>query len=192
MTIAEDKVVVMHYSLRANDQLLDSSFDGQPLSFIFGRGFLIPGLEKELQGKQTGDKFEVDVAAADAYGERHDGLVQQVPKSMFGDIEVQVGMQFRATTDGGDQSVVVIDVEEENVVVDGNHPLAGMDLSFDVEVMEVRDASEEELEHGHVHGAGGGCCGGGGCGEGEHKHEHGEGGCCGGKGEGHGGCGCSH
>lgn len=186
MTIAKDKVVVMHYSVRANDQLVDSSFDAEPLSFIVGHGLLIPGLEAQLLGKASGDKLEVEVAAADAYGERYDALVQQVPKSMFGDIEVQPGMQFRASTDGGEQSVVVIEVEEDNVVVDGNHPLAGMDLSFDVEILEVRDATEEELAHGHLHGAGG--CGGGcgGCGD---EHEHAEGGCCGGN---EGGCGCSH
>lgn len=189
MTIAQDKVVVMHYSVRANDEVLDSSFDGQPLSFIVGRGFLIPGLEKELIGKSAGERLELDIAAADAYGERHDELVQEVPKSMFGGVEVQTGMQFRATTDDGEQSVIVVDVDGDTVVVDGNHPLAGMDLSFDVELMEVRDATEEELIHGHVHSAGGcGCSSGGGCGDAggcgcDDGHGHG-GGC------GSGGCGC--
>lgn len=191
MTIAEDKVVVMHYSVSDENQLLDSSFDEQPLSFIAGRGFLLPGLESQLMGKAAGDRLDVELKAIDAYGERHDELVQEVPLEMFAGADVQVGMQFRATTDDGEQSVIVVDVTDEAVVVDGNHPLAGKDLNFSVEVMEVRDATAQELEHGHVHMAGG-CCGGnsGGCGCSE-----GEGGCGEGRsggGCGSGGCGCGH
>ena len=104
----------------------------------------------------AGDKFEVAVEADNAYGERHDGFVQTVPKAMFESIEdLDVGTQLRATTDEGEQTVIVIDVTDDEITVDGNHPLAGIDLSFDVEILEVRDATEEELNHGHVHAEGG-------------------------------------
>ncbi|WP_018693160.1 FKBP-type peptidyl-prolyl cis-trans isomerase [Algicola sagamiensis] len=156
MNIEKNVVVKMHYSVMDKEEnLIDSSYDDEPLEFIQGFGFLIEGLEKALEGKQSGDKLSVDVQAADAYGERADGLVQTVPMSMFGDVEVEVGMQFRATTDDGEQTVIVIDVTDEEVTVDGNHPLAGIDLKFDVEILDVRAATEEELSHGHVHGEGG-------------------------------------
>lgn len=120
---------------------------------MFGQGALIPGLEQALAGKAAGDKFSSTIAAADAYGERHDQLVQAVPRSMFDGMEVAVGMRFRASgPDGREQPVIIIDVSEEEVVVDGNHPLAGFELKFDVEVIAVRDATAEELAHGHAHG----------------------------------------
>ncbi|SET63200.1 FKBP-type peptidyl-prolyl cis-trans isomerase [Thalassotalea agarivorans] len=153
MKIAPNKVVVMHYSVSDSEgTLIDSSYDHQPLSIIHGIGFLIPGLENALVDKQTGDTFEVAVKADEAYGERHDGFVQTVPKEMFADIDdLQVGTQLRATTEEGEQTVIVVDVSEDSITVDGNHPLAGIDLQFDVEILEVRDATKEELEHGHVH-----------------------------------------
>ena len=154
--ITADKAVTIHYAVKnPAGEVLDKSSEEQPLAFIFGRGMLIPGLEKALEGKTAGDTFSTDVAAEDAYGERHDGLVQAVPREMFGDNEVQPGMQFRASTDHGEQSVLVVEVNEETITVDGNHPLAGVDLSFDVEVVDVREATAEELDHGHVHGKGG-------------------------------------
>ncbi|WP_371188379.1 peptidylprolyl isomerase [Thalassotalea maritima] len=157
MKIANNKVVVMHYAVMDSEEnLIDSSYDDQPLSFIQGTGFLIPGLENELNDKQVGDTFIVDVSADDAYGQRHDGLVQTVPKALFSAIEdLDVGMQLRAQTDEGEQTVIVIGMEDDEITVDGNHPLAGIDLKFDVEIIEVRDATDEELAHGHVHGAGG-------------------------------------
>ncbi|QBY05066.1 peptidylprolyl isomerase [Thalassotalea sp. HSM 43] len=157
MKIANNKVVNMHYAVMDKDEnLIDSSYDHKPLAFIHGSGFLIPGLESALEGKQVGDSFIVDIAAEDAYGERHDGLVQTVPKALFASIDdLDVGMQLRAQTDQGEQTVIVIGMDEEEITVDGNHPLAGMDLKFDVEIIEVRDASEDELAHGHVHGEGG-------------------------------------
>ncbi|SFC21888.1 FKBP-type peptidyl-prolyl cis-trans isomerase [Pseudoalteromonas denitrificans] len=165
MNIAKNKVVKMHYSVMDKDQnSIDSSFDNDPLEMIIGSGFLIPGLEKALLDKTIGDKFTVEVAAIDGYGERHEGLMQAVPMSMFEGIDVEIGMQFRATTDQGEQSVTVIEIQGDDVVIDGNHPLSGIDLTFDVEVLEVRDATEEELQHGHVHGAGG-------CGH-DHGHDH--------------------
>ncbi|RUO79472.1 FKBP-type peptidyl-prolyl cis-trans isomerase [Pseudidiomarina taiwanensis] len=151
-TISQDKVVGIHYVVKTTEgQLLDQSKEGQPLQFIFGRGMLIKGLENALAGKATGDKFETEIAPADAYGERHDGLIQTVPRSLFGDNEVAPGMQFRASTDNGEQSVIIVDVNDDEVTVDGNHPLAGTALQFDVEVVEVRDATASELDHGHVH-----------------------------------------
>ncbi|XOV78463.1 MAG: peptidylprolyl isomerase [Aestuariibacter sp.] len=156
MQIQNDSVVTMHYLVSTSDGTeLDSSFDGEPLVFIHGTGHLIPGLETALVGKTAGEKFSVDVAAADAYGDRHEQLVQAVPKDMFEGMEVEVGLQFRASSEAGEQSVVVVDVSDDKVVVDGNHPLAGKDLSFEVEVVSVREATADELDHGHVHGAGG-------------------------------------
>ncbi len=153
MKIAANKVVVMHYAVSdSEDTLIDSSYDHSPLAVIQGTGYLIPGLEDALNDHQAGDKFEVEVAADQAYGERHDGFVQTIPKAMFGEIEdLDVGTQLRATTDDGEQTVIVIDVQGDEITVDGNHPLAGIDLKFEVEVLEVRDATEEELAHGHVH-----------------------------------------
>lgn len=162
----------MHYAVSDSEgTLIDSSYDHKPLVHIQGSGFLIPGLEEALVNKAAGDQFEVDVPADKAYGERHDGYVQTVPKELFQAIDdLEVGTQLRAQTDEGEQTVIVIDVTEDEITVDGNHPLAGIDLSFDVEVLEVRDATEEELAHGHVHSEesccdtneskeSGGCCG---------------------------------
>ena len=153
MKIAPKKVVVMHYAVsNSDDVLIDSSYDHKPLSVIHGTGYLIPGLEDALIDHKVGDKFEVEVSAEQAYGERHDGYVQTVPKAMFESIEdLAVGSQLRATTDDGEQTVIVIDVSDDEITVDGNHPLAGVDLKFEVEILEIRDATEEELDHGHVH-----------------------------------------
>eukprot|EP01093_Parvamoeba_rugata_P001896 TRINITY_DN12371_c0_g3_i1.p1 TRINITY_DN12371_c0_g3~~TRINITY_DN12371_c0_g3_i1.p1 ORF type:complete len:162 (+),score=52.88 TRINITY_DN12371_c0_g3_i1:349-834(+) len=156
MIIAANKVVKMHYSVMDNDKnSIDNSFDGEPLIFIVGTGYLIQGLEDALQGKEAGDTLSVTVPPEQGYGERHDELMQAVPKPMFEGMEIEVGMQFRASTDDGDQSVMIIDIQEDEVIVDGNNPLAGITLNFDVEILEVRDATPDELAHGHVHGAGG-------------------------------------
>ncbi|SEK73084.1 FKBP-type peptidyl-prolyl cis-trans isomerase SlyD [Colwellia chukchiensis] len=157
MKITDNKVVVLHYAVSdSEDTLIDSSYDHSPLAVIQGSHYLIPGLEAALIGHQAGDKFDVAVSADDAYGQREDGFVQSVPKAMFAGIEdLEVGSQLRATTDDGEQTVIVIDVNDDEITVDGNHPLAGIDLKFDVEILEVRDATEEELAHGHVHGEGG-------------------------------------
>lgn len=157
MQITDNKVVVLHYAVSdSEDTLIDSSYDHSPLSIIQGTGYLIPGLESALVDHVAGDKFEVEVSAEQAYGQRFDDYVQTVPKAMFAEIEdLEVGTQLRATTDEGEQTVIVIDVQEDEITVDGNHPLAGIDLKFDVEILEVRDATEDELAHGHVHGEGG-------------------------------------
>ena len=155
----------MHYAVSDGEgTLIDSSYDHEPLSFIHGSGYLIPGLEDALIGKAIGDKFEVYVEADKAYGHREDGFVQTVPRAMFEGIEdLDVGTQLRATTDEGEQTVIVIDVTDDEITVDGNHPLAGLDLQFDVEILAVRDASEQELATGQIAKESEGC-GSGGCG----------------------------
>lgn len=157
MQIAPDKVVHIHYTLR-NDEgsILDSSSGGDPLAYLHGKGNLIPGLEQALDGRQSGDRLNLTVEPKDAYGERNEGLVQRVPRRMFSGVkEVKAGMRFHAQSEQGERVVTVTHVTGDLVTVDGNHPLAGQSLSFEVEVTEVRDATAEELEHGHVHGAGG-------------------------------------
>ncbi|MDH2433836.1 peptidylprolyl isomerase [Pokkaliibacter sp. MBI-7] len=154
MQISKHSVVSIHYTLR-NDagEELDSSVGGQPLNYIQGMGNLISGLEEALEGRQAGEKLNVTVPAEKAYGEREDQLVQQVPLTAFGGVEnIEPGMRFHAETDHGPHVVVVLEVDDEHVVVDGNHPLAGETLHFEVEITEVREASQDELSHGHVHG----------------------------------------
>jgi FKBP-type peptidyl-prolyl cis-trans isomerase SlyD len=157
MKITSNKVAIIHYAVSdSEDTLIDSSYDHKPLAVIHGTGFLIPGLEEALEGHETGDKFTVSVPPESGYGERFDDYVQTVPKEMFADIEdLEVGAQLRATTDDGEQTVIVVDMTEDTITVDGNHPLAGIELKFEVDVIEVRDATADELEHGHVHGEGG-------------------------------------
>ncbi|ESK37789.1 FKBP-type peptidyl-prolyl cis-trans isomerase [Acinetobacter nectaris] len=154
--IANNNVVSFHYTLtNAEGETLDKS-QGEPLTYLHGAGNIIPGLEKALEGKVAGDKFKITVPASEGYGEYNPDLVQQVPAQMFQGVEkIEPGMQFQAQTDDGVQIVTVKGVEGDTVLVDANFPLAGQDLTFDVEVAEVREATAEEIEHGHVHGAGG-------------------------------------
>lgn len=157
MQAADQHVVYIHYTL-TNDggEVLDSSQGGDPLAFLFGAGNIIPGLEKALGGKQAGDKLDVRVEAAEAYGDRDDRLIQEVPRSAFqGVSDIRPGMAFTAQSSQGPMRVVVTAVSDDTVTVDGNHPLAGEPLNFAVEVTEVRPATAEELSHGHVHGVGG-------------------------------------
>lgn len=158
MKIAQDKVVTIHYSLKneAGEQL-ESSFNSEPLAYLHGHHNLIVGLEKELQEKEAGTKLSVSVPPEDAYGMPDDKLIEKVPSEMFGDeATLEVGMQFHAQSANGDPYVVSITAIDGNMVeVDGNHPFAGQTLHFEVEVLEVRDASAEELDHGHVHAPGG-------------------------------------
>lgn len=157
MKITANKVAVIHYAVsNGEDTLIDSSYDHEPLSIIHGTGYLIPGLENALEGHEVGDKLEVTVSPEEGYGERFDDYVQTVPKEMFAEIDdLEVGAQLRATTDDGEQTVIVVDMTDDTITVDGNHPLAGIELKFEVEVLEVREATEDELTHGHVHGEGG-------------------------------------
>jgi FKBP-type peptidyl-prolyl cis-trans isomerase SlyD len=157
MHIAINKVVNIHYTLTNDEgEVLDSSHGKQPLAYIHGIGNIIPGLESALEGRGVGDKFQVTIAPEDAYGERSDELVQTVPRSAFEGVkEILPGMQFQAQSPEGVQLVTVIEVDGDDVTLDGNHPMAGITLNFDVEVADIRDATAEELDHGHVHGAGG-------------------------------------
>ena len=156
MVIVQDKVVLIHYTLtNESGETLDSSAGGEPLAYLHGQGNIIPGLEKALEGKQAGDKLNVRVEPAEGYGVRDEALVQQVPRRQFGGANLQPGMQFHAQTSQGHARVVTVKrIQGDMVTVDGNHPLAGEVLNFDVEVTEVRDATVDELEHGHVHGPG--------------------------------------
>ena len=157
MQIAQDSVVSIHYTLTSDaGEVLDSSSGGEPLAYLQGHGNLIPGLERELQGKQSGDKLKVRIAPADAYGEHDAELIQEVPRTAFqGVTDIQVGMQFQAQSNHGPRTVTITKVAADTVTVDGNHPLAGQHLNFEVEVTNVRSATDEELSHGHVHGPGG-------------------------------------
>ena len=157
MQIAQDTVVSIHYTLTDDaGEKVDSSVGGDPLFYLHGNGNLVPGLENALEGKQVGDKVTVKVPPAEGYGEYDKAMVQRVPRRSFKGVgDVKPGMQFQVQSDHGPRSVTVTNVTGDMVTVDGNHPLAGKNLNFAVEVMEVRTPSEEELAHGHVHGPGG-------------------------------------
>lgn len=157
MNIANNCIASFHYTLTDKDgKVLDSSEGREPLAYLHGSGNIIPGLEKELEGKQAGDKLTVAVPAAEAYGERNDAMMQELPANMFSGVDkIEVGMEFHAQTEQGVQVVSVAAVDGDTVTVDANHPLAGVDLNFDVEITEVRPATEEEVSHGHAHGVGG-------------------------------------
>lgn len=153
MNIADKHVVAIHYEVKDEDGVVvDSSAGREPLVYLHGHGNIIPGLENALAGLAVGDDFNVTVTPEEAYGEHQDGLVQTVPKEAFQGVEkVEEGMVFTAQTESGPLQVTVTQVADEQVTVDGNHPLAGKSLSFKGSVEEVRAASAEELEHGHVH-----------------------------------------
>lgn len=192
MKIAKDSVVSIAYQVRTKDGVLvDESTVVAPLEYLHGAGNLIKGLEDALVGRQAGDKFDVEVSSNNAYGDYNDNLVQQVPRDVFvGVDELEVGMRFLADTDHGPVPVEITAIDGDKVTVDGNHMLAGQDLKFNVEIVNVREATDEELTHGHVHGADGHGCGDneeGGCCRGHDEED--DDGCCGG---GHGGCGCQH
>ncbi len=154
MEISKDKVATLNYVLK-NDkgEVMDESRDGQ-FAYLHGASNIIPGLESALEGKKAGDSMSVSVPPADGYGERDLAQIQQVPRNMFPpDVEIEPGMQFQAQSPEGQMMVVMVTaVNDDTVSVDGNHPLAGENLHFEVNVVDVRDASSEELEHGHVHG----------------------------------------
>lgn len=156
MQIAKHKVVTLDYTLTDNDgTVLDRSQDGQ-FMYLHGANNIIPGLESALAGKKSGDELNVNVSAEEGYGQRNDSLTQVVPKEAFESTEeLEVGRQFHAQTPEGQYVVITVtDIEGDQITIDGNHPLAGVDLSFDVKVLDVRDATEEEVSHGHVHGPG--------------------------------------
>ena len=156
MKIAKDSVVRFHYTVsEVGQEPIESSKDREPLAIMIGHGNIIPGLENAMRDREAGDSFGVDVAAADAYGERRDGLTQRVPKKHFGNQRLVPGQQVVLQTNFGPRAVTIQKVGMSVVDVDLNHPMAGKDLHFDVEIVDVREASPEEIEHGHVHGEGG-------------------------------------
>ena len=157
MIIETNRVVSMHYTLKDSEgNVLDSSANREPLAYIQGIGNLIPGLEVQLEGKQKGDKVEAVVAPNDAYGELREDLFHVVPKSGFqGDEELVTGIQVQLDSEHGPMIATVSKIDGDEVTLDLNHPLAGQTLYFDVEIMDVRTAEQDELDHGHVHGPGG-------------------------------------
>ncbi len=156
MKIEKDSVVRFHYTVAEQGQEpIESSKDRDPLAILIGHGNIIPGLEAAMMDKEAGATFEVDVKATDAYGERREGLTQRVPKKHFGTTKLIPGQQVVLQTNFGPRAVTVEKVGMSVVDVDLNHPMAGKDLYFSVEIVDVRAAAAEELEHGHVHGDGG-------------------------------------
>ncbi|MBB3242992.1 FKBP-type peptidyl-prolyl cis-trans isomerase SlyD [Pseudomonas sp. Tn43] len=158
MLIAANKAVSIDYTLTDDaGKVIDSSAGGAPLVYLHGAGNIIPGLEKALEGKAVGDELKVAVEPEDAYGEYSAELVSTLDRKNFEGVdELEVGMQFHASAPDGQMQIVTIrDLDGNDVTVDGNHPLAGQRLNFQVKIVDIRDASQEEIAHGHVHGEGG-------------------------------------
>lgn len=157
MKIEKNVVVTMNYTLKdTQGTVIDSSADNGPLSFIQGIGNIIPGLETEMEGKVKGDKFTCTITPANGYGEADSNLIQKVDRSQFAEGEaLEIGMMFEVGND--DQSFIarIIGLDDQNVTLDANHPMAGQTLNFDIEILNVRAAEPAELAHGHVHGEGG-------------------------------------
>lgn len=155
--IADQKVVSLNFNVKdTQGQLVDSSEGGKPLVYLHGQNNIIPGLEAALVGKAPGDEFDVTIEPAEGYGEYKEEILQVVPREAFQGVEkVEPGMVFTAQTQSGPVQLVVAKIEGDDVTVDPNHPLAGKTLNFSGSVIEVREATEEELAHGHVHGEGG-------------------------------------
>lgn len=162
MSIARDSVVTIHYTLKDDaGAVIDTSASGEPLAYLHGHGNIVPGLERELTGHEAGDKLSVRVSPEEGYGEYDKSLVQSVPRrALRGIKDVRQGMHLHAETEQGPRTMTVTRVAGDMVTLDGNHPLAGKHLNFDIQIEDVRQATEEELSHGHVHGA-----------HGHHHHE---------------------
>lgn len=154
LLIGENLIVSIHYILKNNDgDMLDSSEGSEPLTYLHGAENIIPGLEKALAGKAEGDSLQVKVEPADGYGEVLPELIQAVGSAAFHGVDsIEPGMTFEAEApDGSVHPVLVKKVEGDEITIDGNHPLAGVELNFDVQIVNVREASEEEIAHQHVH-----------------------------------------
>ncbi|MDZ7787739.1 MAG: peptidylprolyl isomerase [Halofilum sp. (in: g-proteobacteria)] len=154
MQITQNTVASIEYTLKDNEgEVLDTSEGREPLTYLHGSGNLVPGLEAALEGNGEGDSVSVTVEPAEGFGDRDENLIQQVPKTAFEGVEsIEAGMRFQASDENGQGRIVTVtEVADDQVTVDANHPLAGVPLNFDVNVVEVRAASEEEIEHGHVH-----------------------------------------
>lgn len=148
------RVLTFHYKLTAQTgEVLDSSEGREPLSFMEGAGQIIPGLERQMQSLKKGDKKEIKVVAAEAYGVREESLIVKVPREKLPTPNVKVGDRFRGGNDQFASIFTVVDLTLSEATLDGNHPLAGQDLTFDIEIMDIREATAQEIEHGHSHGA---------------------------------------
>ncbi len=156
-TIAKDSAAFFNYTLKDDEgNVIDQSPEGQPLAYLHGHGNIIPGLEKQLEGKSAGETLTATVEPEEAYGQYQEQAIQQVPRENFQGVDnIEVGMQFQSEAGGQTMLVTVTDVTDKLVTVDANHPLAGKTLHFDVEITEVRAATEDEISHGHIHGVGG-------------------------------------
>ncbi len=156
MQVADNMAVSIHYTLTNDDgEVLDSSIGDEALVYLQGGGNIVVGLEKALLGKVAGDKFTVRIDPEEAYGELMEDMIEVLSRDMFEGIDdIEVGMQFHADVNSGSGVVTVVNIDDDNVTVDGNHPLAGLALTFAVEVIDVRAATKEEAAHGHIHGAG--------------------------------------
>ncbi len=161
MQIADNVVASLRYKLTdSQGEILDEATQTEPFVYLHGANNIIPGLENALVGKQADDQLEVTIPPAEAYGEHNEQLTQEVSKEMFSGIdETQLvpGAQFHAETNAGQEIITIASVQKDTVTIDGNHPLAGETLHFDVTVLDVRTATEEELRHGHAHDAHGDC-----------------------------------
>ncbi|MGK0446201.1 MAG: FKBP-type peptidyl-prolyl cis-trans isomerase SlyD [Bermanella sp.] len=157
MSIEKDSVVYFHYTLSGEDgKAFETSTNGHPMTFLFGHGNILPALEAEFAGKNEGDQFQVTLTPEQAYGERNEAGVQRIPiKHLATKGKLQKGQAVKVNTDKGMRDVTIVKVGKFNVDVDTNHPLAGLTITFDVSVEQVRPAEAEELAHGHVHGVGG-------------------------------------
>lgn len=157
MNVDKNKVVTFHYTLKdVSGEEMESSREAEPMTYLHGGNNIIIGLEKAMQGHEAGDTFEVTVGPEEAYGIRQEANIQRIPlKKLKGVGKIMPGQVLNLQTKDGPVQVTVVKMGRFNVDVDANHPLAGETLTFDIEVTEVRDASPEEIEHGHVHGPGG-------------------------------------
>jgi FKBP-type peptidyl-prolyl cis-trans isomerase SlyD len=158
MTVENQKVITINYTLKnAEGEIIDQSNDGS-FCYLHGAQNIIPGLENALTGKAKDEKINIVIPPEEAYGEYNAAITQIVDRAMFGDQELEVGMQFQAQgEDGGMILITISAIDGDNITIDGNHPLAGVTLHYDVHVVDVRDATEEELSHGHVHSHGHSC-----------------------------------
>lgn len=154
MQITKNKVATFGFTvINESGQTLDSSKESGLFSYVHGIGYLIPGLESAMEGKSAGDSFSISVLPAQGYGERDESLVQVIPRSVFDGIgDLDVGLQLQLEDQNGTKIAAVTRIEEDNVTLDGNHPLAGVTLNFAIDIVDVRDATEEELDHGHPAG----------------------------------------
>lgn len=154
MQVEPNRVVSLEYTLTdTSGEVIDSSEGSGPLSYIHGMGNIIPGLEHQLEGMESGARFSADVTPQDGYGEYNDELVFSLPRDRFSEFgELAIGMQFEAETDDGTQVMAIKGLSDDEVTVDANHPLAGQQLHFEGKIVSVREATKEELSHGHVHG----------------------------------------